>query len=245
MITRGEVNQLMPGMHSVWQFLKQHRVVSIVLGHVVVLTVLGVVLLGNAFGSNVFGAFAQTACANGDQTHVVAPGETLGTIASSYSTTVQNLANYNKLANPNMIYAAERICVPRSTASVPWVGKGMIAPARGQGNVFPYGVCTWWANQRYFQLHGTFVPWTTNANAWQWVARAEDFHWNVSSQPTQGAIMVLQPGVEGAYGLGHVAVVERVLPGGRVVASNMNWGGTSNITDAEFSPGPGVSFITN
>lgn len=38
-------------------------------------------------------------------------------------------------------------------------------PRKAGKNVFPYGACTWWADQRYYQLHGIFVPWHTQANA--------------------------------------------------------------------------------
>ena len=112
-------------------------------------------------------------------------------------------------------------------------------------NVFPYGACTWWADQRYYQLHGIFVPWRTQANAWQWVARARQFGWHVSRWPSPGAIVVLQPWVEGAYGLGHVAVVERILRNGHVIASNMSWGRYPwRVAYAQFAPGPGVMFIS-
>lgn len=111
-------------------------------------------------------------------------------------------------------------------------------------NVFPYGQCTWWANQRYHQLTGSFVPWSTNANAYQWVDRAIDYGWHVSGTPIVGSIMVLQPYVQGAYGFGHVGVVEQILTSGNVVASSMNWGSyPSMVTDTTFVPRPGVSFI--
>src|SRR6266702_365516 len=114
----------------------------------------------------------------------------------------------------------------------------------GGGNVFPYGSCTWWADQRYFQLHGVFVPWHTQANAWEWTARAYEFGWHVSSKPVVGAIIDLQSGVQGASGLGHVAVVEKILSNGHVIASNMSWGAYPwQVTDVEFTPGPGVTFI--
>jgi surface antigen len=112
-------------------------------------------------------------------------------------------------------------------------------------NVFPFGQCTWWANQRYHQLHGSFVPWRTNANAFQWVARAIEAGWHVSGIPIVGSIMVLQPDVEGAHGLGHVGVVEQVLTDGRVIASSMNWGNhPSVVTQTTYVPGPGISFIS-
>jgi surface antigen len=94
-------------------------------------------------------------------------------------------------------------------------------------------------------LTGIYVPWTSQSNAWQWTARAEQFHWQVSSHPARGAIIDLQPWVQGAYGLGHVAVVEKVLSNGKVVASNLNWGAhPEQVTDVEFTPGHGVTFIT-
>lgn len=111
-------------------------------------------------------------------------------------------------------------------------------------NMFPYGACTWWANQRYYQLHGIFVPWRMNADASQWVTRAREAGWRVSSHPTSGSIVVMQPGVQGAYGYGHVAVVERVLAGGSVIASSMNWGGNPwAITKHQIHPGPGIAFV--
>jgi surface antigen len=59
-----------------------------------------------------------------------------------------------------------------------------------------------------------------------------------------GAIVVLQPWVQGAGGLGHVAVVERVLSNGHAISSNMNWGLRRwQVTYVEFAPGYGVSFV--
>jgi surface antigen len=118
------------------------------------------------------------------------------------------------------------------------------ASAVGHTNVFPYGQCTWWADQRYYELHGVFVPWTTQSDAWQWTARAYQFGWHVSSSPSVGSIIDLQPWVQGAYGLGHVGVVERILSNGHVIVSNMNWGRYPwQVTYVEFTPGPGVTFI--
>jgi surface antigen len=116
--------------------------------------------------------------------------------------------------------------------------------AAGSSNSFPFGQCTWWADQRYYQLHGIFVPWRTNAIAANWVDRARQFGWHVSKTPTVGSIMVLQPGIQGAYSAGHVGVVEHLLHNGSVIASSMNWGTNPRmVTDYTFHPGPGVAFI--
>jgi len=116
--------------------------------------------------------------------------------------------------------------------------------AAGSSNSFPFGQCTWWADQRYYQLHGIFVPWRTNATAANWVDRARQFGWHVSNTPTVGSIIVLQPGIQGAYSAGHVGVVEHLLHNGSVIASSMNWGTNPGmVTDYTFHPGPGVAFI--
>ena len=83
-------------------------------------------------------------------------------------------------------------------------------PQTGAYNWFPYPWCTWWADERYHELHGVYVPWRTNSDAWEWTARAYQFGWNVSSRASVGSIINLQPWVQGAYGSGHVAVVEQV-----------------------------------
>jgi surface antigen len=164
-------------------------------------------------------------------------GDTLGGIAGRHNTTWQRLASYNHIANPNLIYVNQTVCIPGKAQNGP-------PPAKGSGNFFPQGQCTWWASQRYYQMHGVYVPWTTQSNAWQWKDRAKDFHWQVSSTPNVGDIVDLQPWVEGAYNLGHVAVVEQILGNGDILASNLNWGPFPwQVTNVEFSPGPGVSFI--
>ncbi len=219
-----------------WLYFRRHRMAMLMIAHVSVIAILGLVLLGNSAP----GAFAQSPCSSGDQVYVVISGDTLGGIAARYHTSWQRLAAYNHIANPNLIYINQKICIPGK----PGVSSGP-PPVKGKGNYFPYGQCTWWASQRYFQLHGIYVPWTTQSDAWQWTARARDFHWRVSSTPSPGAIINLQPWVEGAYGLGHLGVVEKVLSNGHVIASNMNWGVYYwEVTYVEFAPGPGVTFIT-
>jgi surface antigen len=177
---------------------------------------------------------------------MVARGDTLSRIAWRYGVSWQGLSASNHLANPNLIYRGQVICIMKVAGFIRQISQqhGPRPPA-GARNFFPFGTCTWWADQRYFQLHGIFVPWKMQANAWQWVARAYQFGWRVSPRPSPGAIVVLQPWVEGAYGLGHVAVVERILPNGHVIASNMSWGWYPwRVTYVQFAPGPGVSFVS-
>ncbi|HLZ56567.1 MAG TPA: LysM peptidoglycan-binding domain-containing protein [Ktedonosporobacter sp.] len=230
----------------IWQYFQKHRMASIALGHVMLAVVLGAILVGGAFGSALTGADAQSSCSSGDRIYIVANGDTLGSIAQRYQTTWQSLASYNKLANPNGLSIDQHLCIPgHPAATTTYQAVGAESMFVGQVNTFPWGVCTWWANYRYHQVHGVYVPWTTNANAWQWTTRAYEYHWNVTGSPVPGSIINLQPGVQGAYGLGHVGFVERTLPNGHVIASNMNWSaGFGRVVNAEFAPGPGVTFIS-
>ncbi len=51
------------------------------------------------------------------QSYTVKPGDVLWKIAQSFDTTYQELANYNKIPNPNLIYPGQIINVPENTAS--------------------------------------------------------------------------------------------------------------------------------
>jgi LysM repeat protein len=53
-------------------------------------------------------AFAQ------EKVHVVARGENLSTIARSYGLSLQELAGYNGIVNPNLVYVGQQIVIPSS-----------------------------------------------------------------------------------------------------------------------------------
>lgn len=124
-------------------------------------------------------------------------------------------------------------------------GGGAILAGSGSGSLnWPYGYCTYWANLRYHQLTGHWVSWHGNADAW--VSGARLAGWNVSTSPHVPSILVLMPGVQGASGVGHVAVVESAS-GNVVHTSNMNWytngGGFGIVSYQDFTTGSGVYFI--
>jgi len=241
----GACNPIQGAETGIRHVFSRRKVASIVIAHFSVLAVVGALLFGSGLGTQILGAFAHSPCSQGDQAYMVASGDTLGAIAARYHTSWQKIASYNHIANPNVIYVHQTVCIPGSGHAITKPVTRSSPAVRGRGNYFPYGQCTWWAAQRYYQLHRVFVPWTTQADAWQWASRAQNYHWHVSSHPTVGAIIDLQPWVQGAYGLGHVAVVEKVLRNGHVIASNMNWGARYwQVVDVQFAPGPGVTFIT-
>jgi surface antigen len=137
-----------------------------------------------------------------------------------------------------------------SSRAAPYVARSNFVAQAPMGqtvnyrNAYPFGQCTWWAAQRYYQLHNVSVPWMNNSNAGEWVGRAQNFGWHVSSVPKVGSILVLHQNVQGAGSVGHVAVVEKVLGNGTVIASSMNWGNhPRKVTNSWFHQGSGVSFI--
>lgn len=125
----------------------------------------------------------------------------------------------------------------------PGAGSGPVVT--GGPHTWPVGYCTYWANSRYHALTGNWVTWL--GNAYQWAQGARLAGWNVSSTPHVPSIIVLMPGVQGAGGYGHVAVVESINANGSAHTSNMNWyangGGWDRVSYMDFTPGSGVYFV--
>jgi surface antigen len=126
-----------------------------------------------------------------------------------------------------------------------YAGLPTAPPGTGSYDGFTYGQCTFYADMRYHQLTGFWVPW--GGDAYAWASGASASGWIVSSRPHVPSIIVLQAGVQGASGYGHVAVVERINADGSVYTSNWNWyaagGGWARLSYWTFQPGPGVSFV--
>jgi surface antigen len=158
------------------------------------------------------------------------------------------VANTN--SDPNLVAQATATAVyhQQTDGYDPYSG-GTITITDGSGSLnWPVGQCTYWANYRYHALTGFWVSWTGNAD--QWVAGAKAAGWNVSQTPHVPSIIVLMPGVQGAWGYGHVAVVESIVAGATpttVHTSNMNWwadgGGWDKVSYYDFTVGSGVYFV--
>lgn len=130
----------------------------------------------------------------------------------------------------------------QSFAGLPTPPPGGVTSGVGGLDRFFYGQCTYWANLRYHQLTGYWVPWL--GNAWQWAGGAANSGWVVSATPKLYSIIVLQAGVQGAGWYGHVAIVEKINADGSVLTSNFNWAGAwATETFVTFRPGPGVVFV--
>ena len=80
--------------------------------HIIILLTLVILLLGSALGGRLLGVFAQSPCAKGDASYSVRLGDTLSAIAMRYRTTWQRLATYNHIANANLIFPGQQVCIP-------------------------------------------------------------------------------------------------------------------------------------
>ena len=241
----------------IWKFFSSRKASNIV-ASVGMVALLGTLFTGHGQSTQIKGA--QTQAQPPIDCTLCATFQLTASTNIYYRVRPQHIATRKAIAHPALAAAPSTGDTPvratpaanppaRSTpATNPPTQTGTTTPVPSGPNpgvnVFPYPSCTWWADQRYYQLHGIFVPWHTQANAWQWTDRAYQYGWHVSRSPVIGAIINLQPGVQGAGGLGHVAVVERILGNRHVIASNMSWGAyPSSVTDVEFTPGSGVTFL--
>jgi surface antigen len=122
-----------------------------------------------------------------------------------------------------------------------------VAPSdAGSLNRFFYGQCTYWANYRYHQLTGHWVPWL--GNAYQWAYQAPAYGWVESNEPNPNgpSIVVIGQGYQGAGWYGHVSVLETPTANADagVITSNWNWNGHWAALDyVKFSAGPGIHFV--
>ncbi|MFV0556105.1 MAG: CHAP domain-containing protein [Lactovum sp.] len=111
-------------------------------------------------------------------------------------------------------------------------GSSISVPEGSLSNPFPWGQCTWGV----YQILGGNMP-IYRGNAADWAVYSN------TSGPTPGAIAVFGPGVQGAGGVGHVAVVSSVNSNGTFNIQETNYNGNPNITTRSNLSTSGVSFI--
>jgi surface antigen len=122
-----------------------------------------------------------------------------------------------------------------------------VGPVSASGstlNRFFSGQCTYWANYRYHQLTGVWIPWL--GNAYEWYQQAINYGWHTSSSPNPSgpSIMVLSPYAQGSSSYGHVGVVEKINGDGTVTTSNMHWPYAGVVSYVNFTyPVSGEHFI--
>jgi surface antigen len=107
------------------------------------------------------------------------------------------------------------------------------------GNYFPWGQCTYWAAQQRPDIGSRVIG---NAASWLYSARAAGLA--TGTVPRPGAIVVYQPGAQGAAWTGHVAYVTSVTGDGvHFSVSEMNFPWWGRVTTRSSWTGPGVAFI--
>jgi surface antigen len=116
---------------------------------------------------------------------------------------------------------------------------GTAAAAATPMNRFYWGQCTWWAANVRPDI-GAAV----SGNAANWTGAAQRAGLNTGTVPAQGAIVVYQPGVQGAWYAGHVARVLAVSPDNATfTVDEMNFPIAGRVTSRTSHVGPGVTFI--
>jgi hypothetical protein len=143
---------------------------------------------------------------------------------------------YWAMRNAHISQPAPTLCDFASISSAVLVSDNMPYA----GNKYAYGNCTYWAAMRRAQV-GKPIP-NTWGNAAQWAGRASGGGYIVDHTPSLGAIMQT-PNTAG--GLGHVAFVEGVDPGGTWHISEMNAIGFNKVDYKTLpaSTAAGYSFI--
>src|SRR5690349_4797646 len=105
-----------------------------------------------------------------------------------------------------------------------------------------WGQCTWWSQWKRQDEYLAHM-----GNALYWLGGAAARGYRTGGFPVAGATVVVQTGVQGAGGAGHVAHVEAAYPGGWFLVSEMNFywnGGGWGRVDYRFAhTGYGVYFI--
>lgn len=122
---------------------------------------------------------------------------------------------------------------------------GPISASGSTLNRFFYGQCTYWADLRYHELTGIWIPWL--GNAYEWYQQAINYGWHTSSYPNPNgpSIIVLGPYVQDDLSpYGHVGIVEKINGDGTVTTSNMHWPYVGVVSYVNFTyPVSGEHFI--
>lgn len=114
----------------------------------------------------------------------------------------------------------------------------LVPMASAEASSFPWGQCTYWAAQMRPDIAAS-----VSGNAWYWGTAAANAGFTVNGSPTVGSIAVFQPGVEGAWGAGHVAYVTSVGNSGWFQVSEMDFPYYGQVTYRWAHTGWGVTFI--
>jgi surface antigen len=145
--------------------------------------------------------------------HVMAPGETLQSVAAEYHVAAQVILDDNALRRAGQVGPGSLIRIPgaKPLSTAPMAGGGKITYRASEEDHFPWGWCTWYVAQR------RDIPWMGDAKTW--LSSARQLGWPTGQTPQVGAVMVTMESIW----YGHVAYVEKVYPDGSFQVSEMNY----------------------
>jgi len=147
--------------------------------------------------------------------YTIKAGDTAQGLASKYGSSASDIISFNN-AEVSGLQVGQTVVIPNGSIQAP------VFVSFYGGNGYDFGYCTWYvANQ-------VAVP-TNWGNAATWAYYARQSGWNVSSNPSVGAIAQTP---YAAGGQGHVAVVRAVNGDGTIWVSEMNSFGQKSMTDS-------------
>jgi len=112
-----------------------------------------------------------------------------------------------------------------------------------QYNPYPCsgGNCTWYAAYKRSDLPYQNQSW---GNAKDWITQARNVGFPTGTTPQVGAIVVFQPGIQGADATyGHVGYVEQVYSSTSFRVTSQSWNGSCGLSNYTANTGSGVDFI--
>jgi surface antigen len=107
-------------------------------------------------------------------------------------------------------------------------------------NIFPWGQCTWGAEEKFHEFTGTYL--NVNGNANEWATSAAAHGWPVLATPQIASVVVFQPYEDGSGSVGHVAWV-RGVNGGQITIEETNYTGLGRWDTRVVTPGSKARFI--
>ncbi len=191
--------------------------------------------------SSTVSSSSNSSSASTGSTYTVKSGDTLSSIARAHGMNYRTLMNNNNISS-HLIYPGQKLTVSGSSSSssstsnststasstnnTSSASNSVAAPAPSSvsygANYYYWGDCTWYVFERRQQLGKPVGNNWGNASNWDNAARSQGY--SVSNSPSVGAILQANAWTNFAWGMGHVAIVERINSNGSILVSEMNFG---------------------
>jgi surface antigen/LysM repeat protein len=162
-------------------------------------------------------AAAQSAATSAANAKTVAESAAAASAATSAANA--KAAAESAAAQQSAAASSQAAAQPQQVAATTTAKPTSVASTNTAGNTYPYGQCTWFVKGD--------LGWVGNywGNASAWPASAAAAGHTVNGTASVGAVAYFAPGVGGASGYGHVAVVDSVNGDGTITISESNYAG--------------------